>query len=95
LSVHWVFDVLDGYFARLLKQETLFGAQIDILADRLLIVFFFINFYFAHPHLVLPIVLYLFEFVFLDLYLSIQFLNWNIISPNYFFKVDRVVWLLN
>ena len=95
LLIHWVLDALDGYFARLLNQETLFGAQIDILADRLLIVFFYINYSLLNQFLIMPVMLFMFEFVFLDAYLSIQFLNWDIISPNYFYMVDKFIWKLN
>jgi len=46
LSLLYVFivaaftDFLDGFLARRLKQETLFGARFDILADRILWVIF-------------------------------------------------------
>ena len=35
LAVYWVGDVADGFLARKLNQETLFGAQWDILGDRI------------------------------------------------------------
>ena len=35
LAVYWTGDVTDGFLARRLNQETLFGAQWDILADRI------------------------------------------------------------
>ena len=37
----------------------------------------------------------LFEFMILDNYLSNQFLRWPILSPNYFYVVDRPIWRLN
>ena len=37
LAVYWGLDVLDGYLARALNQETRFGVQMDILADRFLV----------------------------------------------------------
>ena len=43
-------DFLDGFFARLLKQETLFGARFDILADRVLWVIFGLLLIFGYPH---------------------------------------------
>ena len=43
----------------------------------------------------LLITIFLFQFVFLDSYLSFQFLNWDIISSNYFFQVDSIIWQLN
>ena len=53
--------------------------------------------YLADPGLVvaLPITLILFEFMILDHYLSNQFLRWPILSPNYFYVVDRTIWRLN
>lgn len=95
LAVYWVLDVADGSLARALKQETRIGAQMDILADRLLVVFFYFNYVTWHPHLILPLSLFLFQFAFLDHYLSNQFLRWPILSPNYFHQVDRLIWLLN
>ena len=95
LAIYWVFDSLDGIIARVFDQETRFGAQIDILSDRLLAAFFYINYLVMHPHLVVPIAIFLFEFMFLDHYLSNQFIRWPILSPNYFYKVDRQIWRLN
>jgi CDP-diacylglycerol--glycerol-3-phosphate 3-phosphatidyltransferase len=39
--------------------------------------------------------LFMFQFAFLDHFLSNQFIRWPILSPNYFHAVDRVVWALN
>lgn len=95
LGIHWVLDVGDGWYARKFKQETILGAEIDIIADRFEIFFFFAIFLHFRPHLYLPSALYLLDFGFIDYYLSNQFLKYDIISPNYFYKVDRVVYLLN
>lgn len=95
LVVYWLLDSLDGFLARALHQETRMGAQMDIIADRLLITFFYYNHLAGHPDLLAPVGLFLFEFVGLDLYLSIQFLRWPIVSPNYFYRIDRRIWLLN
>ncbi len=95
LGIHWFGDVADGVYARLLKQETILGAEIDIIADRVEMLFFYVNFLHFHPHLYLPAVVYIIEFSFIDFYLSYQFLKYDIISPNYFFKVDRTFHLLN
>jgi CDP-diacylglycerol--glycerol-3-phosphate 3-phosphatidyltransferase len=35
------------------------------------------------------------DFAFVDFYLSYQFIKYGIISPNYFYKVDRTVYRLN
>lgn len=95
LAVYWSLDVLDGFLARRLDQETRFGAQLDILSDRFLVAFFYLNYLALHPELVLPIALFLFEFMILDHYLSNQFLRWPILSPNYFYVVDQTIWRLN
>jgi len=95
LGIHWLGDVADGMYARLLKQETILGAEIDIIADRVETLFFYINLLHFHPHLFLPAAVYIIEFAFIDFYLSYQFLKYDIISPNYFFKVDRTFHLLN
>jgi CDP-diacylglycerol--glycerol-3-phosphate 3-phosphatidyltransferase len=95
LGVYWALDCLDGFLARALDQETRFGAQMDIISDRFLIAFFYLNHLTAHPELAVVIVLFLFEFMVLDHYLSNQFMRWQLLSPNYFYKVDRTIWWLN
>jgi len=95
LAVYWGLDVLDGFLARRLNQETRFGAQLDILSDRFLVAFFYLNYLALHPEMALPIALFLFEFMILDHYLSNQFLRWPILSPNYFYVVDQTIWRLN
>lgn len=93
--VHWLGDFIDGFYARSLKQETILGAEIDIIADRLEIIFFYVLFLHFRPQLSLPATLYLIDYAFVDFYLSYQFIKYDIISPNYFYKVDRIVYLLN
>ncbi len=95
LAAYWGLDVLDGFLARCLDQETHFGAQFDIIADRFLIAFFYLNYLALHPEAAVVIALFLFEFMILDQYLSNQFLRWPILSPNYFYVVDETIWRLN
>ena len=95
LAVHWAGDTLDGWLARASRQETVLGAEIDIIADRVEILFFFVNFVHFHPGLALPVVVYLLDFAFVDLYLSYQFVKYDIISINYFDRVDRCVYALD
>jgi CDP-diacylglycerol--glycerol-3-phosphate 3-phosphatidyltransferase len=95
LGVYWVLDVVDGFLARRLDQETRLGAQMDILADRLLVAFFYLNYVTFYPALIVPVTLFLFQFMGIDHYLSNQFLRWPIKSPNYFYAVDRTIWLWN
>jgi len=48
-----------------------------------------------YPGLFLPVLIYVIDFAFVDFYLSYQFNKYPIISPNYFYKVDRLVYKLN
>ncbi|CAN5630875.1 hypothetical protein BH11MYX1_BH11MYX1_46270 [soil metagenome] len=95
LGTYWVLDVLDGFLARALDQETRLGAQMDILADRLLVAFFYLNYAALHPQMIVPVSLFLFQFMGIDHYLSNQFMRWPIKSPNYFYEVDRRIWAWN
>ncbi|MBA3391586.1 MAG: CDP-alcohol phosphatidyltransferase family protein [Deltaproteobacteria bacterium] len=95
LGVYWVLDVVDGALARLFDQETRLGAQFDILADRVLVAFFYLNYATLYPELMLPVAMFLFQFMGIDHYLSNQFMRWPIKSPNYFHLVDRTIWLWN
>lgn len=95
LGVHWFLDMLDGHLARTLNQETLFGAQIDILSDRFLTAFFYFNYLTTHAELIFPVAIFLVIFMVLDNYLSLQFLRWGLLSPNYFDHVDLLIWRLN
>ncbi len=95
LAVHWVGDVADGFLARRLNQETLFGAQWDILGDRISVAFFYLNSLWMYPYLLPSIALFLVQFMVLDHYLSNQYMRWPVMSPNYFYRVDRTIWALN
>jgi CDP-diacylglycerol--glycerol-3-phosphate 3-phosphatidyltransferase len=92
LGIHWAGDFSDGFYARRFHQETVAGAEIDIIADRVETLFFFLNFLHVRPWLFLPVTLYLVDFAFVDFYLSNQFRAFGLISPNYFYKVDRRVY---
>jgi CDP-diacylglycerol--glycerol-3-phosphate 3-phosphatidyltransferase len=95
LALYWGLDILDGYLARRLDQETRLGAQFDILADRLLVACFYMNHAAWHHADIVPVALFLFQFILIDQYLSNQFLRWNIASPNYFHLIDPIIWRLN
>jgi CDP-diacylglycerol--glycerol-3-phosphate 3-phosphatidyltransferase len=92
---HWLVDFIDGLCARKLKQETILGAEMDIIVDRVEILFFFVNLFHFKPELVPAGSLYLIDYAFVDFYLSFQFNKYGIISPNYFNQVDRTIYLLN
>jgi CDP-diacylglycerol--glycerol-3-phosphate 3-phosphatidyltransferase len=95
MAIHLLGDYIDGLVARVFKQETILGAEIDIIADRVEALFFYVNFLYFRPDLFIPVAIYIIDYSFIDFYLSNQFLKYDIISPNYFYKVDRTVYLLN
>lgn len=95
LVVYWVGDMLDGFYARVRDCETRIGAVLDIMCDRLNAAAFYIGLAWLQPDLSPAIFVYLAEFMVIDCFLSIAFLAWPIRSPNYFFVVDRTIWLWN
>ena len=95
LVVYWVGDVLDGWVARRLGCETRTGAVLDILSDRLCAASFYGGLMWLDPTLAPAVLLYLGQFMVLDCLLSMAFLGWPLRSPNYFYVVDRPLWLWN
>jgi CDP-diacylglycerol--glycerol-3-phosphate 3-phosphatidyltransferase len=95
LGVYWVGDMLDGFYARVRDCETRIGAVLDIMCDRFNAAAFYIGLAWLQPDLSPAIFVYLAEFMVIDCFLSIAFLAWLIRSPNYFFVVDRTIWLWN
>lgn len=95
LLCYWIGDIFDGILARLCKQEMRSGAIFDIMADRLCVSLIYLIYGWMHPGMLWPIGIYLFEFMFVDGFLSLSFLFWPLLSPNYFFLVDRRIFLLN
>ena len=95
LLVYWVGDVLDGWVARRLGCETRTGAVLDILSDRLCAAAFYVGLMWLDPSLAPAVLLYLGQFMVLDCLLSLAFLAWPLRSPNYFYAVDRTLWLWN
>lgn len=95
LAVYWIGDTLDGEVARWRNCETRAGAVIDMLSDRLNCAGFYIGFCWIQPIMAIPVSVYLFEFMVVDAFLSMAFLAWPIRSPNYFYAVDRRIWLWN
>ena len=93
LVIYWVGDLLDGILARRLGQETIFGAEFDILTDRFQVCLFYLTYLSFHPEKTVVALVFLFEFLLLDHFLSNQFARWPVRSPNYFYEVDRVTWL--
>ena len=95
LLVYWIGDVLDGWVARRLGCETRIGAVLDILSDRLCAASFYGGLMWLDPSLAPAVLLYLGQFMVLDSLLSLAFLGWPLRSPNYFYAVDRPLWLWN
>lgn len=93
--VYWLGDSADGLAARLLGQETRAGAVHDILSDRLCTALCAANLVLLQPDLVVAIGVFLLNFMVLDCLLSLSFLLWPIVSPNYFGSVDEQVYRLN
>jgi CDP-diacylglycerol---glycerol-3-phosphate 3-phosphatidyltransferase len=95
LAVYWVGDALDGFVARVRGCETRIGAVLDILCDRFCAASFYLGLVWLRPELALSVFVYLAEFMVVDCLLSLAFLAWPIRSPNYFYVVDRPLWLWN
>jgi CDP-diacylglycerol---glycerol-3-phosphate 3-phosphatidyltransferase len=95
LGVYWAGDMADGAVARVTDRETRTGATLDIMCDRISAAAFYVGFAWYDPSMIVPVGLYLAEFMVIDMYLSLAFLAWPISSPNYFYLVDRRIWLWN
>ena len=95
LVTYWVGDTLDGEWARRRDCETRIGAVVDMMCDRLSCGAFYVGLAWLQPEMALPVGVYLFEFMVIDMFLSLAFLAWPIRSPNYFYVVDRRIYLWN
>ena len=95
LAVYWVGDVLDGFVARTMRHETRIGAVLDVLCDRFCAAAFYLGLVWLQPEHTVPVLVYLAEFMVVDCFLSLAFLAWPLRSPNYFYVVDRPIWLWN
>lgn len=94
-AVYWAGDILDGWSARRLGQETRLGAVLDIVGDRACTAILCGGLV-THVSGVVPVaVVFLLTFLVLDAMLSLAFLCWPLLSPNYFYRVDAGVWRLN
>jgi CDP-diacylglycerol--glycerol-3-phosphate 3-phosphatidyltransferase len=91
---YWVGDSADGNIARWRGQETRFGAVFDVVCDRInciscaLVLLMFID----APW---PVAVFLFQFVVVDLPLTLLPMRWPVLSPNYFYLIDRLAYTLN
>jgi phosphatidylglycerophosphate synthase len=91
---YWIGDSADGNIARWRGQETRFGAVFDVVCDRInciscaLVLLMFID----APW---PVAVFLFQFVVVDLPLTLLPMRWPVLSPNYFYVIDRLAYTLN
>ena len=95
LVVYWAGDSLDGFVARIRGCETRIGAVLDILSDRFCAASFYLGLVWLEPDFAVPVFIYLAEFMVVDCFLSLSFLAWPVRSPNYFYVIDRPLWLWN
>ncbi|QNN53379.1 CDP-alcohol phosphatidyltransferase family protein [Nocardioides mesophilus] len=95
LVVYWVGDMADGLVARVRGCETRIGAVLDILSDRFCAAAFYLGLMWLQPEMAAPVLVYLAEFMVVDCFLSLAFLAWAVRSPNYFYVIDRPLWLWN
>lgn len=94
-TVYWVGDVLDGWLARRLRQETRLGAVLDIISDRACCAVLACGLVALQPALWPALAVFLLQFLLVDCILSLAFLRWPIDSPNDFHLVDPTIWRLN
>lgn len=93
--IYWLGDSLDGLLARVLDQETRAGAVFDIACDRLNTALLACGLMLEQPDLVPAIGIFLVNFMVVDQLLSLSFLLWPLVSPNYFGQVDSRVFTWN
>jgi phosphatidylglycerophosphate synthase len=92
---YWVGDVLDGFAARRLNQETRVGAVADIISDRACAALCAAALLVLRPDAWLPIAIFMVQFMVIDCLLSLSFLRWPVLGPNYFGAVHRGVYRWN
>jgi len=93
--IYWIGDILDGVSARALGQETRTGAVFDIVADRACTSACAAALVVLRPDTALPIAVFLVQFMVIDQLLSLMFLRWPLLSPNYFARIDRRIYRWN
>ena len=94
-AVYWVGDIADGWLARRLGQETRAGAVFDIVCDRACTSLLCVGLLAQLPDVLPVAVVFLLSFMVLDTMLSLAFLCWPVLGPNYFGQVDVPVYRLN
>lgn len=92
---YWIGDMADGAVARGLGQETRLGAVFDIVSDRGCASLCAAGLLGLRPGMAVAIGIFCVQFLVVDTLLSLSFLRWPVLSPNYFGLVDRRVYLAN
>jgi len=97
LGVSMFFDFVDGFVARSSDAETVFGAQLDGLADRMAAAFVIAGACSMRGDTATWIAagLVWLQFGVLDHLLSSQFLRFGLWSPDHFYVIDQRVWRMN
>jgi CDP-diacylglycerol---glycerol-3-phosphate 3-phosphatidyltransferase len=105
--VHWLLlagfgvsmalDVLDGHVARARREETILGAQLDGLADRLaaLLVLAGTVYLTPTPEVAVAAGIVWLQYGSVEQLLNGQFLRFGLWSPDHFYEESRWVWWLN
>ena len=95
LVTYWVGDMIDGAWARWRDHETRFGGVLDIVCDRACALVFYVGIAWHLPDLAIPVAVYLVEFAVVDTVLSLAFVSWPLLSPNYFYLIDQKIFRWN
>ncbi|MFN8075237.1 MAG: CDP-alcohol phosphatidyltransferase family protein [Kineosporiaceae bacterium] len=93
--VYWAGDIADGALARAMDQETRLGGVGDVVCDRICTVTLGVGLWQVLPEMRLPIAIFLAQFAVVDLVLSLVFVRHPVLSPNYFYLVDRPIFRWN
>ncbi|MQA17479.1 MAG: hypothetical protein GEV09_26300, partial [Pseudonocardiaceae bacterium] len=75
LAAYWLGDIADGMLARRTGAETRTGAVLDVVGDRLCVAVFYLAYVHLHHEMLVPVAVFLLNFMFLDTMLSLSFLN--------------------
>ncbi|MEU4289858.1 CDP-alcohol phosphatidyltransferase family protein [Kribbella sp. NPDC026596] len=95
-AAYWLGDMADGAVARYRNEESVAGAVFDIVCDRACSFLLAAAFMATFPATIGPLAIFLVQLGVLDTMLSLAFLLWpGTLSPNYFYKVDRPIWIWN
>lgn len=97
LGISMCLDFLDGIVARWKRDETILGAQLDGLADRLAAYFVVVGSLAidsSGANVAIATVVW-FQFGVVDQLFSTQFLRFGLWSPDHFYAIDDTVWRFN